>query len=111
MKINGCFALLVLAACAISQAQAPQRKKLLVIGGAKGYQHDSISYAMAAILRLDDDNNLWDAYLRTDSRLITKQSLAGPGGRRTTDTSNSIATPRTSTTSTPCSCTVRAKLS
>jgi len=82
MKINGCFALLVLAACAISQAQAPQRKKLLVIGGAKGYQHDSISYAMAAILRLGDDNNLWDAYLRTDSRLITKQSRAGPGGKK-----------------------------
>jgi hypothetical protein len=45
MKLFRCFTLLlVLAGCAPSQTQAPQRKKLLVIGGANGYQHNSISY-------------------------------------------------------------------
>lgn len=74
MKLFRCFTLIVVLVLGASpQTQAPQRKKLLVIGGAKGYQHDSISYAMATILRLGDDNNLWDAYLRTDTRWITKK--------------------------------------
>ncbi len=81
MKLHRCFILLVLALCAWSQAQAPQRKKLLFIGGAKGYQHDSISYAMATILKLGADNDLWDTYLRTDTRFVTKRSLDS-GGRK-----------------------------
>jgi uncharacterized protein len=82
MKPYRWLSLLLLAACALPQAQAPQRKKLLVIGGSKGYLHDSTSFALATILRLGEDNNVWDAYLRTDTRLITKVSLPAPNGKK-----------------------------
>jgi type 1 glutamine amidotransferase len=65
--------------------QAPQgyrrnpstRKQVLVWcdtqGG--GAYHDSVSHAMAVIEKLGRDSGLYDAYLRTDSQLITKQKI------------------------------------
>ncbi|HUS08061.1 MAG TPA: ThuA domain-containing protein [Bryobacteraceae bacterium] len=52
-------------------------KKLLAIGEVKGYQHDSVSHALATIERLGKDSGLWDTYIRTDSELITKKKLEG----------------------------------
>lgn len=53
----------------------PERKQLLVwcdtTGG--GLYHDSVSHAMAVIEKMGRDTGLYDAYLRTDSQLITKQ--------------------------------------
>jgi type 1 glutamine amidotransferase len=53
----------------------PARKQLLVwcdtTGG--GLYHDSVSHAMAVIEKLGRDSGVYDAYLRTDSQLITKQ--------------------------------------
>jgi type 1 glutamine amidotransferase len=46
-----------------------------VIGAALGYQHDSITDAMATVWKLGRDSGLWDAQLRTDYQLITKKKL------------------------------------
>jgi type 1 glutamine amidotransferase len=58
-----------------AQAQTPPRKKLLFIGEVKGFEHDSVSHAMATIEKLGQQSGLWDTYLRTDSELLTKQKL------------------------------------
>src|SRR5690554_6106762 len=58
------------------QAQQ-QRKRLLVIGESKGFQHDSISYAMASLLNWGKETGLWDTFIRTDTQLITKEKLRG----------------------------------
>ena len=82
------LALLCLAALsvsAISQAQqtelpppAPHAKEthlkhVLVISQTKGFEHDSISAAMAAVYNLGHDSGLWDTELRTDTELLTKK--------------------------------------
>jgi type 1 glutamine amidotransferase len=57
-------------------AQARTGKKhVLVIGAAKGFEHDSIPIAMANVWKMGHDTGLWEAYLRTDTELITKKSL------------------------------------
>src|SRR5580658_10760676 len=61
--------------CASTQTQPPKRKKLLFIGEVKGFEHDSVSHAMATIEKLGQQSGLWDTYLRTDSELLTKQKL------------------------------------
>ena len=48
--------------CALS-AQAPARKKLLIIGEEKGYRHDAVSHAMASIDRLGKETGLWDSVI------------------------------------------------
>src|SRR5581483_2517934 len=58
-----------------SQEQATRRKKLLAIGEVKGYQHDSVSHALATLEKLGRQTELWDTYIRTDSQLITKKKL------------------------------------
>ena len=84
------LALLCLAALsvsAISQAQqtelpppAPHAKEthlkhVLVISQTKGFEHDSISAAMASVYNLGHDSGLWDTELRTDTELLTKKKL------------------------------------
>lgn len=59
------------------QAQTPKRKKILVIGQAKGFQHDAASDGMATIWKIGKESGLWDTYLRTDTQLITKKKLTG----------------------------------
>ncbi len=50
-------------------------KHVLVISQTKGWEHDSISDAMAAIYNMGHDSGLWDATLRTDTELLTKKDL------------------------------------
>ena len=59
------------------QNQQSKRKKILAIGEVKGFQHDSVSHALASIERWGKETGLWDTYIRTDSQLITKQKLGG----------------------------------
>jgi type 1 glutamine amidotransferase len=40
-----------------------------------GFQHDSVSHALATIERLGRESGLYDTYIRTDSQLITKQPI------------------------------------
>ena len=70
-------AMLCLSSFAQQQQQQPRRQKLLVIGEVKGYQHDSVSHAMSSLERWGKETDLWDAYLRTDTQLITKTKLQG----------------------------------
>lgn len=51
-------------------------KHILVIGQTKGWEHESVSDAMAAIYNMGHDSGLWDATLRTDVELITKKDLS-----------------------------------
>lgn len=54
-------------------------KRVLVIGQTKGYEHDSVSAAMAAIYQMGSESGLWDATLRTDTELLTKKDLGRNG--------------------------------
>ncbi len=53
----------------------PKKKKLLAIGAVKGFQHSSVSHALATIERLGQESGLYDTFIRTDTELITKQKL------------------------------------
>jgi type 1 glutamine amidotransferase len=70
----GAFVLLFAFTCS-TDAQQPKRKKLLAIGLSEGYQHDSISHALATMERLGQESGLWDTYIRTDTQLLTKKKL------------------------------------
>ncbi len=50
-------------------------KHVLVIGQTKGFEHDSVSSAMAAIFNMGKQTGLWDTEMRTDTKLITKKDL------------------------------------
>src|SRR4051794_22865596 len=43
-----------------------------------GYQHDSISHALAVMERLGRESGAFDLYIRTDSQWITKQPVPLP---------------------------------
>jgi uncharacterized protein len=60
--------------CAL-RAQAPARKKLLIIGEEKGYRHEAVSHAMATLDRLGKETGLWDTVIRTDTEALTKKKL------------------------------------
>lgn len=45
-----------------------------------GYQHDSISHAVATIERLGRESSAYDTFIRTDSQLITKHPITFPAG-------------------------------
>ena len=51
-------------------------KHVLVIGQTKGFEHDSISKAMATIYNMGNESGLWDTTLRTDTELLTKKALS-----------------------------------
>ena len=51
-------------------------KHVLVIGQTKGFEHDSVSAAMAAVYEMGKESGLWDTMLRTDTELLTKKQLS-----------------------------------
>ena len=60
----------------VSAAFAQEKKRnLLFIGQSKGYQHDSVSDAMATFYQLGRSTGKWDTYFRTDCAAITKKPL------------------------------------
>jgi type 1 glutamine amidotransferase len=52
-----------------------KKRRLLVIGQSKGYQHDSISTAMATLYNLGRRTHQWDTFFRTDCTTLTKKPL------------------------------------
>ena len=54
---------------------AQSKKKVLAIGEVKGFQHDSVSHALATIEQLGRQSGIYDTYIRTDTQLVTKQKL------------------------------------
>jgi len=58
---------------------APARKHVLAWADVRnGYQHDSISHAIATVERLGWESGLYETFIRTDSQLITRQPVAFP---------------------------------
>ena len=80
-KFRSLFFLLLIAFAfnhsASTQAQQTPAhiKRVLVIGDTKGFEHDSVSAAMAAIYNMGKQSGLWDTTLRTDTELLTKKKL------------------------------------
>ncbi len=50
-------------------------KHVLVIGQTRGFEHDTVSAAMAAIYTMGKETGLWDTTMRTDTELLTKKNL------------------------------------
>jgi type 1 glutamine amidotransferase len=77
-------ALIVCAAIAVAvtapAAQAPRKHVLAWADVRNGYQHDSISHAVATIERLGRESGAYDTFIRTDSQLITKRPITFPPG-------------------------------
>ena len=71
------FPLIILAITGLTVSQNPgaKRKKLLAIGEVKGFQHDSVSHALATIEHRGRESGLFDTYIRTDCQLVTKQKI------------------------------------
>jgi type 1 glutamine amidotransferase len=78
-----CLLIAVLAAAATSapaagtgQSTPPARKRVLAWADVRnGYQHDSISHALATIERLGRQSGAYDTVIRTDSQPITKRPI------------------------------------
>ena len=60
---------------AAPRAKQIHLKHILVIGQTKGFEHDSVSDAMAAIYNMGRESGLWDVEMRTDTELLTKKDL------------------------------------
>jgi len=60
-----------------AQNQAPKKKKLLVVGAVKGFQHDATSHGMGVLWKFGQESGLWDTYFKSDTQLITKKKLGG----------------------------------
>jgi hypothetical protein len=56
-------------------AAAPRKHVLAWADVRNGYQHESISHALATIERLGRASGAYDTYIRTDSQPITKQPI------------------------------------
>ena len=65
-------------------APPPNKKRILIIGQTKGFEHDSVPDAMGTIWKLGHETGLWDTYIRTDTELITKGKV-GPNGKNLDD--------------------------
>ncbi len=77
-------ALVIAAGLAIAISAGPHaqvRKRVLAWADVRnGYQHDSISHAVATIERLGRESGSYDTFIRTDSQLITKHPITFPAG-------------------------------
>ena len=58
-----------------SHSKSSHVLRVLVIGQTKGFQHDSVSDAMAAVLQMGEETGLWETIIRTDTELLTKKKL------------------------------------
>jgi type 1 glutamine amidotransferase len=66
---------------AATAPQAQMRKRVLAWADVRnGYQHDSISHAVATIERLGRESGAYDTFIRTDSQLISKHPITFPAG-------------------------------
>src|SRR3954451_9929449 len=69
------------AATAFAQSRRPPSKRVLAWADVRnGYQHDSISHAVATIERLGRESGTYETVIRTDSQLITKHPIRFPAG-------------------------------
>jgi uncharacterized protein len=72
-------AFLILLAGSLTAAPPANKKRILVIGQTKGFEHDSVPDAMGSIWKMGHDTGLWDTYIRTDTELLTKGKVGANG--------------------------------
>src|SRR2546429_8639208 len=81
MSVFRCVVVGLLASVAVLPAQTRTRKHVLAWADVRnGYQHDSISHAVATIDRLGRESGAYDTFIRTDSQVITKHPITFPKG-------------------------------
>jgi type 1 glutamine amidotransferase len=67
-------------AAGMAAQSVAQPKRILAIGDVHtGYQHDSVSHALATVERLGRESGLFVTYIRTDTQLVTKDKVYGTG--------------------------------
>jgi len=66
-----------------------KKKRLLFIGESKDWEHDSVSYAAGTLWKLGHDSGLWETYIYTECRPITKKPL--PRNRKNLDYFDAVA--------------------
>ena len=60
----------------------PHRKRVLAWADLRnGYQHDTVSHALAVLERLGYETGTYDLFIRTDSQLITKSPVLASDGK------------------------------
>ena len=75
MRTRFALAACAIAALAAAQRPAPPKHVLAWADVRNGYQHDSISHAVATIERLGRESGAYDTFIRTDSQLITRREI------------------------------------
>jgi uncharacterized protein len=75
MAIRQALALALVLAVAGTACGQEKRRRLLVVGQAKGYQHESISTAMVTLYNLGRGPGNWETVFRTDCAAITRKKL------------------------------------
>jgi len=75
MKMLRFTGIMLICLTLIGSVSGAEKKKLLAVGMSKGWQHDSVSAALATVYKLGQESGLWDTYIRTDTELITKKKL------------------------------------
>ena len=73
--IRHLIAIIIALALATPALAEDKKKNLLIIGQAKGYQHDSMTDAMATLYNIGRTSGKWDCCFRTDCKNITKKTL------------------------------------
>ena len=81
MKASCLFGIVLFLTVTAGAQVQPPRKKLLAIGQVMGFEHDSVSHALATIEKLGRQTELWDTYIRTDNELLTKAKLTRGNAR------------------------------
>jgi type 1 glutamine amidotransferase len=74
MRLFACILAMAIVQGAVNATFAEEKpRRLLVIGQSKGYEHDSISTAMATLYNLGRRSHRWETCFRTDCAAITKR--------------------------------------
>ncbi len=61
----------------VALAQQPKTKRLLAVGMSAGWEHESVSDALVTLYELGKESGLWETWVRTDTKCITKKKLEG----------------------------------
>ncbi len=56
-------------------AQGNRKKRILAVGMSAGWEHESVSDALGTLYQLGRESGLWETWIRTDTRSITKKDL------------------------------------
>ncbi len=65
-----------------------RRRRLLAIGAASGWQHESVTDALVALQAIGRESGLWETTARTDVQLVTKEPL--PDNARNLDAFDAV---------------------